>query len=256
MIPKIIHYCWFGKSTMPPLLLKCIESWKNVMPDYRIIRWDESNIPINDYNFMREAYKAKKFAFVSDQARFYVLKKYGGFFLDTDVEVLKSFDDLCYNKCFFAFGRHLQKNVFYVSPGLIMGAEPENTTINNIFECYCNLHFISNEKLQFQYSSPKIITKYLTENEGLILRDCCQSLNHGIYVYSTEYFDPVNPRTFQSGSKIEITCNTYSIHHGAASWVPLKDKLMRVISLISRTILGDKIVDKIRHNGNVSYKTH
>lgn len=246
MIPKIIHFCWFGNNPLPPIVEKCINSWKTIMPDYEIMRWDETNIPYQKYNFMKEAYEYKKYAFVSDHARYFVLKEYGGFFLDTDVEVIKRFDDLRENICFFAFNKHVKKNVLFTNPGLIMGAEKDNKTINNIFNIYCNLHFCYDGKLQLKYSSPRILTKYLLENEGLKIKDECQQLSNNIKIYATDYFDPINPRTIIAGSKIEMTNNTYSIHHGAASWVPLHSKISRAISIILRDILGDNFIDKIR----------
>lgn len=246
MIPKILHYCWFGNNPLPPIVEKCIKSWKTIMPDYEIIRWDETNIPYQEYNFMKEAYELKKYAFVSDQARYFVLKEHGGFFLDTDVEVIKRFDDLRENICFFAFNKHVKKNVIFANPGLIMGAEKGNKTIENIFNIYCKLHFYYEGKLQLKYSSPRILTKYLLENEGLEIKDKCQQLSNNIKIYATDYFDPINPRTIILGSKVEMTNNTYSIHHGAASWVPLHSKVARIISIILRKILGDNFIDNIR----------
>lgn len=250
MIPKIIHYCWFGDNPMPEIVQKCIESWKRVMPDYEIRKWDESNVPYMHYDFMREAYKARKFAFVSDQARFWVLQQYGGFFLDTDVETLKPFDDLCDNQCFFAFGKHVKKDVLFVSPGLIMGAEAGNQTIKGIFQLYSSLHFLKDGVPQLQHSSPRTITKYLLEYEGLEIKDECQMLQNGIKVYATDYFDPINPRTLTIGSKIDLTPNTYAIHHGTASWVPRSKKIARVVSILLRRIFGDTLIDKVRGKEN------
>lgn len=246
MIPKKIHYCWFGNSPLPSIVEKCINSWKEIMPDYEVIRWDETNVPYQEYNFMREAYSVKKYAFVSDQARYLILKEHGGFFLDTDVEVIKRLDDLRENKCFFAFNKHVKRNVLFVNPGLIMGAEKNNKTIDEIFKIYCNIHFLVDGVAQFKYSSPRILTNYLLKFKGLKIKDEYQKLPDDIKVYATDYFDPMNPRTIIAGSKIEITSNTYSIHYGAASWIPFQKKFLRVISIILRNILGDDLVDKIR----------
>lgn len=246
MIPKIIHYCWFGNAPLPPIVKKCISSWKKYMPDYEIKRWDENNVPYLEYNFMREAYEAKKYAFVSDQARYWVLMQYGGFFLDTDVEVIKTFDDLRNNKCFFSFNKHIKKNVLFVNPGLIIGTEKENETITDIFQIYTKLHFVDNGILQLQYSSPRILTKYLLENKNLRIKDECQKLNDGLKIYATDYFDPINPRAFMSRDKLELTVNTFAIHHGAASWVPFSKKVRRTVSIILRNIFGDDFIDKVR----------
>ena len=92
MIPKIIHYCWFGRNPLPALTLKCIESWNTHLPDYEIIEWNEDNFDVNQFSFAKDAYDSKKYAFVSDVCRLYVLSKYGGIYLDTDMEILKPLD--------------------------------------------------------------------------------------------------------------------------------------------------------------------
>ena len=107
MIPKIIHYCWFGGNPLPELAIKCIESWKKYLPDYEIKEWNESNFDINCCAYVREAYEAKKWAFVSDYARFWILYQHGGLYFDTDVELIKSIDDL-------------------IVKGAFMGCEPWN----------------------------------------------------------------------------------------------------------------------------------
>ena len=246
MIPKVIHYCWFGRNPLPEIVQKCIESWREKMPDYEIKRWDETNVPYQDFDFMREAYDAKKYAFVSDQARYLMMKQYGGFFLDTDVEVVKSFDDLRFETCFFGLEKHVKKNVLYVNPGLIMGAERCCATIEKVFELYCGLHFVINGRLQMQYTSPCVLTKYLLENEGLVIEDKCQTLSNGIRVYATDYFDPQIPRAIIHGAKFDLTENTYTIHHGAASWVPRSHKVFRLLSIFARSVFGDKFVDSFK----------
>ena len=94
MIPKIIHYCWFGRGPMPPMALKCIESWHRFMPDYEYKLWNEDNFDVNSVPYVKEAYEARKFAFVTDYVRLYALYTEGGIYMDTDVEVLKPYDDL------------------------------------------------------------------------------------------------------------------------------------------------------------------
>ena len=216
------------------------------MPDYEIMRWDETNVPYRDFDFMREAYDAKKYAFVSDQARYWVMMQYGGFFLDTDVEVLKPFDDLRNNTCFFGLERNVKKNVLNVNPGLIIGAEKNCVVMEKMFEQYCGLNFVVNGKLQMQHISPRILTKYLLENEGLVIEDKCQLLSHGINVYATDYFDPQIPRALIQGVRFNLTENTYTIHHGAASWVPRSQKFFRLLSIFARSVLGDDFVDLVK----------
>ena len=94
MIPKKIHYCWFGGNPLPPLAVKCIESWKKYLPDYEIKEWNESNFDLNYNDYVREAYEAKKWAFITDVVRLYAMVTEGGIYMDTDVEVLKPLDEL------------------------------------------------------------------------------------------------------------------------------------------------------------------
>ena len=145
MIPKIIHYCWFGKKEFPKLVHNCIESWKKYLPDYEIMFWNESNFDINMLDYTKEAYDNKKFAFVSDVCRVYVLKVYGGVYLDTDVELLKNLDLLLNNKFFFAIEKDTNElhNVEYinVATGLGFGGEKHNTVILSLLEEYNNVHF-------------------------------------------------------------------------------------------------------------------
>ena len=123
MLPKKIHYCWFGGNELPDLAIKCIESWKKYCPDYEIIEWNETNFDLECCDFVKEAYKAKKWAFVSDYARLKVVYDNGGIYLDTDVELVKSLDILLQEKCYFG-----EETTGYVATGLGFGAENGNRT--------------------------------------------------------------------------------------------------------------------------------
>ena len=118
MIPKKIHYCWFGGNPLPELAIKCLESWKKYCPDYEIIEWNETNFNLDSCEYVREAYQAKKWAFVSDYARLKVVYDNGGIYLDTDVELIKSLDRLLKNKSFFG-----TETTGVVATGLGFGAE-------------------------------------------------------------------------------------------------------------------------------------
>ena len=100
MIPKKIHYCWVGGNSKPPLVKKCIQSWKKYCPDYEIIEWNESNYDISKNIYMKQAYEAKKWAFVTDYMRLDIIYEHGGIYLDTDVELIKNIDDLLSNEAF------------------------------------------------------------------------------------------------------------------------------------------------------------
>ena len=120
-IPKIIHYCWFGNNPKPEIVYKCIESWKKYFPDYEIVEWNEKNYDVNKELYMQEAYSCKKWAFVSDYARFDVLYQYGGIYFDTDVEVLKKFpQEILCNQAFTGI-----ESTKIISPGLVFGCAPK-----------------------------------------------------------------------------------------------------------------------------------
>ena len=127
-IPKVIHYCWFGKGEMPKLAKKCIRSWKKYCPDYEIICWNEDNFDLSQNRYMREAYEAGKWAFVSDFARLKIIYENGGIYLDTDVEIIKPIDDLTVNRGFMGFD---EKGI--VATGLGFGAEKGNEIIGEFF---------------------------------------------------------------------------------------------------------------------------
>lgn len=209
MIPKIIHYCWFGGKEKPESVKKCIESWKKYCPDYQIIEWNESNYDVSKNKYMFEAYKAKKWGFVSDYARLDIIYENGGIYFDTDVEVIKSLDSLLDNNCFMGFedGKH-------VSSGLGFGSEKHNESIKKIMEeIYGNLSFSVTDNTREPISCP-ILTTNLLLKYGLIQNDKLQNVL-GITIYPTVYFCPKSYDTF----KTKITSNTYSIHHFDMSWV-------------------------------------
>ncbi|WP_394811651.1 glycosyltransferase family 32 protein [Phocaeicola vulgatus] len=121
MIPKVIHYCWFGRNSLPPLAVKCLESWKRFFPDYEIKEWNEDNFDVNIISYTAEAYRVKKYAFVSDYARFWILYHYGGLYFDTDVEVIKSMDDIIAKGSFMGCEKDADKEgatALAVAPGL------------------------------------------------------------------------------------------------------------------------------------------
>lgn len=129
MIPKIIHYCWFGRNPLPELAQKCIASWKKYLPDYEIKEWNEDNFDVNIIPYTAEAYAQKKYAFVSDYARFWILHKYGGIYFDTDVEVIRPIDDIIARGNFMGFETDPNPakgdaSEGSVAPGLGLGVAP------------------------------------------------------------------------------------------------------------------------------------
>lgn len=136
MIPKTIHYCWFGRGQKSPSVMRCIDSWKKYCPDYEIKEWNEDNFDINCCQFVKEAYATKKWAFVSDYARLYVLKGHGGIYMDTDVEVIKPLDVFLSHSAFACF----EDDVNIASA--LIGAETENPWISYLLTYYANKRFI------------------------------------------------------------------------------------------------------------------
>jgi mannosyltransferase OCH1-like enzyme len=212
-IPKIIHYCWFGGNSLPELAQKCIASWKQFFPDYEIKEWNESNYDVHKIPYTSEAYNAKKYAFVSDYARFDVLYEYGGIYFDTDVEVIKPFDNILQNGGFMGL-----ESVGNVAAGLGIGCNAGLGIVYQILEFYAALHFLNKDGSYNLQTVVKHVTKILLKN-GLKKENIIQVLE-GLVIYPIDYF---NPMAIQDG-ELKITENTYSIHHFAASWHSEKDK--------------------------------
>lgn len=212
-IPKIIHYCWFGGAPLPDRLIRCIESWRKFCPDYKIIRWDESNFDYHKYQYTEQAYQAKKWAFVSDVARLDVVYEYGGFYLDTDVELIKSLDALTKEKAFMGFEKGR-----LVNTGLGFGSEKGNPAIKANLNEYLNKTFLRLDG-SFDLTACPVVTTKCLESFGLQRRDVLQDLGV-IKIFPTEYFAPM----LLVGDHAEILSNTFSIHHYQGSWTTEKEK--------------------------------
>lgn len=232
MIPKVIHYCWFGRNPLPELAVKCIASWKKFLPEYEIKEWNEDNFDVNIIPYTTEAYHAKKYAFVSDYARFWILYHYGGIYFDTDVEVIRPMDDIIARGPFMGCEKDASNTtVASVAPGLGLGVNPGLGLYNEILEMYLPLHF---RREDGSYNL-KTVVQYTTEllcRHGMIATNDIQQVA-GVWIYPKEYFCPINYET----SKCCITKNTYTIHHYAASWHGPKEKLY----LFIKHLLGNKV---------------
>ncbi len=216
MIPKVIHYCWFGRNPLPELAIKCIESWKKFLPDYEIKEWNEDNFDVNIIPYTAEAYKAKKYAFVSDYARFWILYHYGGLYFDTDVEIIKPMDDIIARGPFMGCEGSACDNVataIAVAPGLGLGVNPGLGLYKELLDeystfCFYNTDGTLNLKTVVQYTTELLISHGLRNTNDI--QECAE-----IVVYPKEYFCP---KSMLSG-KIRKTKNTVCIHHFAASWI-------------------------------------
>lgn len=211
-IPRVIHYCWFGGNPLPEPALKCIESWKKFCPGYEIKCWDESNYNIHACPYIEEAYEEKKWAFVSDYARFDILYQYGGIYFDVDVELIAPIEDILDRGPFFGVERSME-NKMLVAPGLGMAAYPQIPFYGEILEEYRKKRYknpdgTSNQVTVVQYTT-EILTRY-----DLKQKDVPQEVA-GIWIYPWDYFCPIMYQT----DEIEITENTRSIHHYHSSWL-------------------------------------
>jgi mannosyltransferase OCH1-like enzyme len=230
MIPKIIHYCWFGGNPLPELARKCILSWEKYFPDYEIKEWNESNYDVHKIPYISEAYNAKKYAFVSDYARFDILYNYGGIYFDTDVEVIKPFDDILNNGGFMGF-----ENDIGVASGLGMGCNAGLGIVDQILNFYSKIYFINKDGTYNFCTVVAYVTAILAKN-GLKIKNIIQYLD-GLTIYPIEYFNPIDYDTHF----LKITNNTYSIHHGVASWVSERDKKQSSLHITLCRIFGKKL---------------
>ena len=161
MIPKIIHYCWFGGNPKSGLILRCIESWKKFLPDYEIREWNEETFDVHCNTYVEQAYEAKKWAFVSDYARLYALYNYGGIYLDTDILILKSLDDFLVDKAFMGFESNDS-----VATG-VMGCNPKSVFIKEFLEMYSELKFVKDDGSYDMTTNTSRISKELRQ-KGLV----------------------------------------------------------------------------------------
>ena len=228
-IPKVIHYCWFGGNPLPPLAKKCIASWKKFCPDYEIICHDESLFDVSQNRYAREAYDAKKWAFVSDYARLKILYDHGGIYLDTDVELLKPLDDLL-EEGFLGFDDN-----GVIATGLGFACEAGNPLIGALLADY--------EEIPFLLPDGKFDLTPCPDRNAKVLRamgldtSVQSQVFCGIRLYPEEYFCPMK---YVSG-KLRVTENTYSIHYFSASWISPAAK--RTLAL--KRILGEKFYHKL-----------
>lgn len=208
-IPKIIHYCWFGYGPKPPIVEKCIQSWREKLPLYEIKEWNESNFDVEMLDFTSQAYKAKKYAFVADYVRLAVLKQHGGIYLDTDVEVLKPLDGFLDDKMFCGF-----ESDSGVAPGLILGSVKNHPLLDELMSYYQKNNFIDKNGVINSYTTVQNITDILLRH-GLILNSSMLQKMDGVTVYPKITFCPdKETREAENYSK-----DTYTVHHYMASWV-------------------------------------
>ena len=207
MIPKIIHYCWFGYNEKPKEIEKCIDSWRKFFPDWEIKEWTEDNFDIEKYQYAKEAYALKKWAFVSDIVRFDVLYEFGGIYLDVDVEFIKPLPKEFLEYTGFCGFEHTS----IIAPGLIFGIEKENALLKEILDSFKEDHFEIRKDGIYKTINLRVTEKL--EEMGLVKNNEFQNIN-GIRIFPSEYFCGYNTDIREP----EITDKTICWHHYLGSW--------------------------------------
>ena len=229
MIPKVIHYCWFGYNPLPKLAKKCIDSWKKHLPDYEIKEWNESNFDLDQFPYTREAYDKKKYAFVTDVARLFALYHEGGIYMDIDVEVIGSFDPFLHHVAFSGFESQTE------IPTGVMASEKGGEWARQNLEYYRERHFIKEDGELDLTTNVIIITQFMLLH-GLVQNNTYQNFPGFVTFYPTDYFCPID----HDGYVMRKTENTVCIHYYAGSWTP---PIIRLKKLIARNL-----------NSSITYK--
>lgn len=240
MIPRKIHYCWFGGNKIDKLGKKCLKSWEKYFPDYEIIEWNESNFDFNCCQYVKEAYEAKKWAFVSDYARYRILYEHGGIYFDTDVEVIRSYDDILSKGAFMGCENPKRQIKNAVNPGLGCAVAPGLSFYREILEEYEKSSFYNEDGSLNLYTIVQRTTDLLRKHGLQDIMDIQKV--EGITIYPTEYFCPINMGT----GKLQITNKTHSIHHYAASWESKRNILRGKVYHSIVRIFGEKSAEKAR----------
>ena len=232
MIPKIIHYCWFGGSPIPEEAMKCIESWKKYCPGYEIKEWNESNFNVNSCKYSKEAYREGKWAFVSDYARFKILYDEGGLYFDTDVELIKSIDDIVSKGPFM--GCEKGDNLL-VNSGLGLGAQSGLQIYKEVLDYYETQHFLNEDGSINTMTVVKRVTDILIDHgfKGNGEIETIECIN----VYPPDFFCPMDYWT----GHLNITSNTRSIHHYSMTWKSEYEKKLKLFERKCLTVFGKRI---------------
>lgn len=230
MIPKVIHYIWFGGKPLPELAQRCIASWRKYLPDYDIKRWDETNFDINIIPYTQEAAQAKKWAFVSDYARFWILYHYGGVYFDTDVEVIRPMDDILANGAYMGCERGDIAEGITINPGLGFACEAKSDALKALLDEYNYRHFDPNN---IDITIVGYTTEYFS-TRGFKNEVAIQQVDE-FTIYPKEYFCPALLNLEKN-----ITQNTRTIHHYAATWLPFHKRVFS--NIYTRYIIKNKFL--------------
>lgn len=232
---KTLHYCWFGHNELPAKTLHCIESWRRYFPDFDIKRWDEGDFDVHQCQYVHEAYESKKWAFVSDYARFKILEQYGGMYFDTDVEVIRSMSDLCELEAFAGF-----EGTRHINPGLVLWSKgPHQQVISAMRKKYESIPFLDEQGNRIRINVCGLFTDLL-DDYGLVRNGAMQTCG-GMTLFPNEYFNPFDDAT----GVLNATENTYAIHWYDKSWMPKRRVFRNRCTRILHRILGTDIRKKV-----------
>ena len=226
MIPKIIHYCWFGGKPMPELAVKCIESWKKYLPEYELRLWNEDTFDLDMYPYAREAYDNRKFAFVTDVVRLWALEKFGGVYMDTDVEILRPLGEL------------MEASMANAPVTGLMASAAHGVWVREQLAYYEGKHFVQPDGSLDMTTNTITIARIMQEN-GFVVNRKYGVYKDDMHVFPVDYFCPLT-----STRVLKLTKNTYCIHHFAGSWNEKTRKQLIKEWMIDH-ILGRKLTDKI-----------
>ena len=224
MIPKIIHYCWLSDDKFPDDIQKCIDSWKKNLPDYEFVLWDTKKFPLDSSIWVKQAFETKKYAFAADYIRLYAVYTYGGIYLDSDVEVLKKYDDLLDLTYFMG-----TEGDGIIEAG-VFAAEKKADWLADCLNYYKGRTFVKNDGTLDTITLPKIMMEQIAikrkievfTKEQLVNKSALLENKNILYLFPKEYFCAKNLGT----GKLENTINTYTIHHFAMSWILIKNKFL------------------------------
>lgn len=235
-IPRIIHYCWFGRGEKPRKIRTCMNSWKKRLGSgYTFMEWNEDNFDLNRSKYAKEAYEARKYAFVSDYVRLHALYHVGGIYLDTDVEVVKPLDPLLTHEAFSGF-----EDESFLQSGT-MGARPGHPWIGKLLADYERRVFLLPDGTYDMLTNTAVISRLCTE-EGLALNGQYQTLPGGVVFYPRQYFSPYD---YINGGSY-LTEESYTIHHFAQSWLPAHVRIKSGAKRMISRIVGPKAIARVR----------
>ena len=245
-IPQIIHFIWFGRAEFPPIIKKCLDSWKRFCPDYEFMFWNEDNFDININDFVKEAYENKKWAFVSDYARLYVLYTYGGVYADSDCEIVKSFDTLLENEHVIT-GYSTDRWI----PTAFLAAEKENVWIKKMLDYYENRHFVLKDG-RLDLKPNNAVISEISEKELGFRPGKDFFIEYGnVRIYQRSYFHPYKKQAIEFNEEnlayaadyFDIDENTYCIHYSVGVWDKENEgRVLRYIKHTFRRIMPKRIV--------------